>query len=168
LKLSWSSVATFFENVKNNPPIYRQLGNDGNHNEILLRLPYIGPVTLDTFVFASSALIFRIYLYWRGLALQRSKPHNQHSSLSNDAPGKSTPVKAKRVVGFQDASLQKTMQECQDVKQRLRKVQDPELARKQRQRDLKYNTKNVGFLRMSQSSLQKARKDLKKVVRKSQ
>jgi hypothetical protein len=162
------SIVRFVENIRNDPPIYRQQrGDDGKHTEILVRLPCIGPVTLDVFAFASSALVVRVYMFWRGRVEHRRKTNNgnnHHSLRSNEALSKSSPVKAKRVVGFRDDSLQKTIQECQDVKQRLRKIQDPELARKQRQRDLKCNTKDGGYLGMSRGSLQKARKDLKQVT----
>jgi hypothetical protein len=167
--ISWKSVTTFAQNLRDDPPIYRQKNEQGVV-EIMVRLPYVvGPVTLDVFAFAASAVIFRIYLFWRGRSRRKSRPGDDGrgctppSDSSSRLP--SPPVKAKRVVGYQDANLHQTMKECQRVKQKLRKVQDPEKARKERQRQLKYNSnRKGGYLGMSQDSLQRARQHLKQVV----
>jgi hypothetical protein len=165
LQRSWSSITTFLETVRNEQQfIYRQqLGNNGKHTEIFVRLPYIGPVQLDVFAFASSAIVFRVYMFWRG-RVRRWKTHSSRSiTPRNEACRESLPAKAKQVMGFQDTSLQKTMEECQVLKQRLRKVQDPELSRRQRQKELKDINEHRGYLGMSKGTLQKARKSLKQV-----
>ena len=82
---------------------------------------------------------------------KRKKSSSNHPS--------SPPVKAKQITGYNDTKLYQTIQECQNVKQKLRKVPDPELV-KRKQRQSKYNQ---GYLGMSSDSLQKARQDLKQV-----
>ncbi|KAG7350955.1 hypothetical protein IV203_010315 [Nitzschia inconspicua] len=155
-QLSWQSIATLLQSIRDDPPVYRR--QTGTTTEIMVRLPYVGPVSMDVFVFAFSATVFRIYLFWTGCTQRRRS--NKGTDNDND---RDVPVKAKRITGYQDTSLHQTMKECQRVKQQLRKVQDPELARKERQRQMKFNTKNGGYLGMSKDTLQKARKDLKHV-----
>lgn len=182
--VSWQSTAQFVEDVRKDPPIYR---NPNNANEILVRLPpwfllVKDPVTLDVVCFAASAIAFRIYLFWRGWAAQRRRWRrtlddddydggvgggavydNRRRRMRPSPPV----VKATKVVGFEDASLRQTMKECQHVKQKLRKVQDPEQKRRERQKQFKYNNKqgsSGGFLGMSQDTLQRARNDLKQVT----
>ncbi len=154
---SWISMTSIIKHIKEHPPIYTEGMGDGQRMEIFVRLPYFEPVTLDVFVFSVSAVAFRIYMFSRGWAKKRAQKHAKTKKQSS-------PVKAKRVEGYQDTNLQKTMKECQKVKQQLRKVEDPELARKKKQTRLKYSSDgNGGFLGMSRDSLQKARNDLKHV-----
>lgn len=186
--LSWKSTSQFVEDVRRDPPIYR---NPKNANEILVRLPpwflVKDPVTLDVVCFATSAIAFRIYLFWRGWATQRRRRRRTLDDDDDDDDYNggigsgaiydnrrrrmrpSPPVvKATKVVGFEDASLRQTMKECQHVKQKLRKVQDPEQKRRERQKQFKYNNNKQGssggFLGMSQDTLQRARNDLKQVT----
>eukprot|EP00527_Entomoneis_sp_CCMP2396_P006563 CAMPEP_0198142184 /NCGR_PEP_ID=MMETSP1443-20131203/5058_1 /TAXON_ID=186043 /ORGANISM="Entomoneis sp., Strain CCMP2396" /LENGTH=125 /DNA_ID=CAMNT_0043805145 /DNA_START=438 /DNA_END=811 /DNA_ORIENTATION=- len=49
---------------------------------------------------------------------------------------RSPPVKATIVKGYKDESLYKTIQECQDVRKSFRRVADPEVARKEKKRQL--------------------------------
>ncbi|KAL3911660.1 MAG: hypothetical protein SGARI_001539 [Bacillariaceae sp.] len=82
--------------------------------------------------------------------------------------GTSSPVKATRVNidEFRDPSLQQTMEECESVKSKLRKVEDPELARREKRRQLKISNMKSGkgiYLGMSEDNLQRARRHLKNI-----
>ena len=168
-KNSYTAVAAWIEQVRNDPPIYRDVLGDGT--EIFVRLPYVGPVTLDVFCFGASALLFRIYMFWRtrrktfggnsGYTLRRRGGEDSRSSSFS-------PVKAPKVniEEFRDPSLQQTIDECESVKSKLRKVEDPELARREKRRQLKINNMKSGkgiYLGMSEDHLQRARRHLKNV-----
>jgi hypothetical protein len=87
-------------------------------------------------------------------------------------------VKAKSIAGYKDHALHQTIQECQNIKSKLRKVSiDPDVARKEKQRKLRIGEMitalqeqqqpsdgdDGGYLGMTTARLQKARKDLKHV-----
>jgi len=86
---------------------------------------------------------------------------------------RSPSVKSTIVKGFKDKSLYKTIGECQEVKKSLRRVADPELARKEKKTQLalqnvrtkiKGSDSSDGYLGMSSYSLQDARRCLKQVT----
>jgi hypothetical protein len=167
-KNSWMSVAAWIEHVREHPPIYRKHLGDDNSTEIFVRLPYVGPVTLDVFVFGASAVMFRIYMFWR--ARRQTFGGGKGYTLGRGNGSSPSPIaKAKHVNDprFKDPSLQQTMQECESVKSKLRKVQDPELARREKRKHLKLNNMKSGkgvFLGMAEDNLQRARRHLKQVI----
>ncbi|VEU41477.1 unnamed protein product [Pseudo-nitzschia multistriata] len=84
----------------------------------------------------------------------------------------SPPVKATIVKGYKDESLYKTMQECKDVRKSLRKVKDPDVARREKKmllkkKALRYKIKGKdtsdGYLGMTPGSLQHVRRSLRHV-----
>uniref|UniRef100_A0A7S4AAC6 Uncharacterized protein n=1 Tax=Pseudo-nitzschia australis TaxID=44445 RepID=A0A7S4AAC6_9STRA len=191
--LSWSTSASSC--IENNPiifsvPIGSNLG--GNERQTYVNLPYLGAVSLDTFLFSSSAILSRAYMIWRNRQalrvqiLQEDNRKRQESRIAkedNDDGGnrhphvrrtdpRSPPVKATIVMGYKDKSLYKTMKECQDVRKSLRRVVDPEVARKEKKRILalqnvrhkvKGKHSSDGYLGMSPGSLQDARDFLTQV-----
>ena len=67
--------------------------------------------------------------------------------------------------GFKDPGLQKHMDECNKQKKKLRKVEDPEVARKKKIQQIQVDSKekeNVGPLGITQNELQNKRNNLKK------
>lgn len=86
-------------------------------------------------------------------------------------------VRARIIGGYKDSGLYRTMRECEDVKSKLRKVTDPDVARRKKLRQIKlrgiiiddatngdvHNTRGGGYLGMSPAELQGVRKVLKQV-----
>ena len=197
--LSWSSSASSY--IENNPIIFSvPIGSDlgGNERQTYVNLPYLGAVSLDTFLFSSSAILSRAYMFWRTRQVlcvhivdednrkrQTSRiakegnidvydcddSDNRHTHVRHTDP-RSPPVKATIVKGYKDQSLYKTMKECQDVRKSLRRVVDPEVARKEKKRILalqnvrhkvKGKDSSDGYLGMSPGSLQDARNILTQI-----
>ena len=169
---------------------------------VLMNIPYCGDVTrvpLDVFIFGLSAATLRIYMFWLGRKRRRSSKYDDDDydggygkdSLSSTATATTTiaaqlmspPVKAKSIAGYRDHALHQTIEECQKIKSKLRKVSiDPDVARKEKQRKLRMGEiitnlqeqqqpsggdgdggDDGGYLGMTTQSLQKARSDLKHV-----
>jgi len=144
-----------------------------------VNLPYLGAVSLDIFLFSSSAILSRAYMFWRNRqASQIAKDDNIDAYDDGGNPHfrtgpRSPPVKATIVKGYKDKELYKTIKECQDVRKSLRKVADPEVARKEKKKQLALqnvstkikgqDSNNDGYLGMCPGSLQDARKFLKQV-----
>lgn len=165
LLLLSSSVSTF---MKENPILFSV--PLGNGIQTYVNLPYAGAVSLDVFLFWSSTVLSRAYMFW--INRRRKTDGNVGRGSNNDHCRSSSPVKATVVTGYKDESLYKTIQECQDVRKALRKVADPDLVRKEKKRqlamqNLRYKIKGSdssdGYLGMSPLSLQKARKFLRQV-----
>eukprot|EP00536_Pseudo-nitzschia_multiseries_P014292 jgi/Psemu1/291351/fgenesh1_pg.683_\ len=87
---------------------------------------------------------------------------------------RSPPVKAKIVHGYKDESLYKTMEQCRDIRKGLRRVEDPDVARREKKKRLrqenlrcKIKGKNTseGYLGMTPGSLHDIRKSLRQVER---
>ena len=192
--LSWSSSVSSY--IKDNPVIFSvQKGNNvGGEVQTYVNLPYLGAVSLDVFLFSSSAILSRSYMFWRSrrqaaalLELRKSqilkdggKTNDENDDIETKRTSKpqyhkgpsSPPVKATIVKGYKDKELYKTIKECQDVRKSLRKVADPEVARKEKKKQLalqnvsikiKGRDSNDGYLGMCPGSLQDARKFLKQV-----
>jgi hypothetical protein len=181
--ISWSSSVSSY--IEANPIIFSvQSGNNtgGDAVQTYVNLPYLGAVSLDIFLFSSSAIISWGYMFWR------SRRQASHSNGGGNTYGNATnkffkpefnrgppspPVKSTIVKGYKDKSLYKTIGECQEVKKSLRRVADPELARKEKKTQLalqnirtkiKGSNSSDGYLGMSPYSLQDARRCLKQVT----
>lgn len=179
----WASSVSSY--IKDNPIVFslptgNRIGEDGLQTYV--NLPYLGAVSLDIFLFTSSAIVSRAYMFWRsqqqapgivkdGATTGNATIESVRPELHTVTP--SPPVKSTIVKGFKDKSLYKTIKECQDVKKVLRRVEDPDLARKEKKMQLalqnvrcKIKGKNSsdGYLGMSPGTLQDARKFLKRVA----
>jgi len=181
LRLWSSSVSSYIEY---NPIIFSlptEINISGEAVQTYVNVPYLGAVSLDIFLFSSSAIMSRAYMCWR------SRRQASHIVRGGTTDGNTTnksfrpelhrsppspPVKSTIVTGYKDKSLYKTIRECQDVKKLLRKVADPDLARKEKKTQLalqhtrskiKGKDSSDGYLGMNPGSLQNARKFLKKV-----
>ena len=178
--LSWlSSVMLYMEA---NPIICsvrlrNNIGGDVIHTYV--NLPYLGAVSLDVFLFCSSAFLSRAHMFWKR---RRQAPRIRGGSTTRESPTSkyfgsqgppSPPVKSTIVKGYKDQSLYKTINECQDVKKSLRKMTDPVLTRKGRKTllvlqnvrtNIKGNSYSDGYLGMSPASLQDARSFLKQTA----
>jgi hypothetical protein len=181
--LSWSSSVSSY--IEANPIIFSvQSGNNigGDAVQTYVNLPYLGAVSLDIFLFSSSAIISRGYMFCRSRRqsshiIGGGKTYGNATNKSfrpelNIGPP-SPPVKSTIVQGYKDKSLSKTIGECQEVKKSLRRVADPELARKEKKTQLarqnartkiKGNNSCDEYLGMSPCSLQDARRCLKQVT----
>ena len=181
--LLWSSSALSY--IEANPIIFSvQSGNDfgGEAVQTYVNLPCLGAVSLDAVLFSSLAIISRAHMFWRSRrrVSQITRDSTNCGNASNESlrsqlhRGRPTPpVKSTIVKGYKDKGLYKTIRECQNVKNTLRRVADPELARKEKKRQLalqnartKIKGKNSsdGYLGMSPARLQDARRCLKKVT----
>ena len=113
---------------------------------------------------------------------------NDHYYVDEHTLVPSSPAVVKATVlnvkAFKDESLYKTMQECEDVRKSLRRVKDPEVARKEKKsrlalQNLRYKAKGGGrdkegdgaatdaaggYLGMTPGGLQDARKSLRKLI----
>ena len=178
--LSWFSSATLY--IEANPIIFsvRLPNSIGNCNSVqtYVNLPYLGAVSLDVFLFWSSAILIRAHMFWnsrhqhfRNKGGGTTRENGTRKSLGSQSPP-SSPVKSTIVTGYKDKGLHKTMEECQDIKISLRKTSDPELKRKEKKSRLtlqnirsKIEGENSsdGYLGMSPSSLRDARRFLRQV-----
>jgi hypothetical protein len=206
---SWSaSFASFLEHIEENPPAisldritatYDTACGNCCNRIVVINVPFYGVLNIpfDTFIFVTSAVSVRIYHYisrccwWQKRKPPLPKGGRQLSSTSTSMTSitnvTSPPVKAKIIRGYKDHQLHQTMEECQTIKHRLRKVVDPDVTRKEKQRRLRkreiiqqperacsenqqqtadnknIGTDNVGYLGMTSQSLQMARMALKQV-----
>lgn len=165
LVLLSSSVSTF---MKEKPILFSV--PLGNGIQTYVNLPYAGAISLDVFLFWSSAVLSRAYMFWTNR--RRKIDGDVGRGSNNNHCRSSSPVKATVVTGYKDESLYKTIQEFQDVRKELRKVADPDLVRKEKKRQLamqnlrckiKGSASSDGYLGMSPLSLQNARKFLRHV-----
>jgi hypothetical protein len=202
-----TSMILFANKVKENPPIsFERIESSStaitkcisSNNDtspcniiVLMNIPYCGVtrVPLDVFIFGLSAVTLRIYMFWLGRERRRTSKYDDDdydygkdlsSSTTTATTSKlmSPPVKAKAIAGYKDHALHQTIQECQNIKSKLRKVSiDPDVARREKQRKLRIGEMitalqeqqqpsdggDGGYLGMTTVSLQKARMDLKHV-----
>jgi hypothetical protein len=115
----------------------------------LVMLPYVEIwVPLDVVLFSSSAVVFRMYMAVRGWSERRRRNHQKRKPPSPPptwSPPRQTRgmydgiVKATVINDsqYKDQGLQQTIDECKDVKRNLRKVEDPDIARKEKRASLK-------------------------------
>ena len=184
----WSSSVSAY--ARDNPifSVKKRINDDGG--EIDVNIPYFGSVSLDVFLFSSSAILSRVYIFWRSRRRRRQRQVSIEEEDDDDDKierfdkpqrdaYKSPPVKATVVRGYKDEGLYETINRMQDVRKSLRKVVDPEVTRKEKQERLKQqniirsisgqnsgsctSSSSDGYLGMSSNSLQEARKILKKV-----
>mmetsp|Transcript_26257 Transcript_26257/g.61540 ORF Transcript_26257/g.61540 Transcript_26257/m.61540 type:complete len:138 (-) Transcript_26257:536-949(-) len=103
-----------------------------------------------------------------------SENSEKENSIHNREGMRSPPVKATIVHGYKDKSLYKTMQECRDVRKGLRRVEDPDIARREKKKHLalqnlrckiKGKDTSEGYLGMTPGNLQVIRKSLRQVDR---
>jgi hypothetical protein len=130
-------------------------------------LPYIGPVSLDVLIFVGSAVTFRIYMFWR-------RRFFKNSTIGGDDKGRDLPAwrqrarasqkihKAKSYKGRKDPGLEEVMDMCVETKRSLRKVVDPEIARREKMQRIKSSQDGSGYLGMSPENLQSKRQGLKR------
>ena len=146
-----------------------------------VNLPYFGAVSLDVFLFWSTAALTRAHMFLKSRRQTPRITRDDGGSSSNESSGPqdppSSPVKSTVVEGYKDESLYRTMRECQDVKTSLRKSPDPDLVRKEKKKNLrlqnigtirtKLNGKSSGdgYLGVSPNSLYQARRFLKQSSR---
>jgi len=187
---TWSSSVSTY--AKDNPifSVKKRINDDGG--EIDVNIPYFGSISLDVFLFSSSAILSRVYIFWRSRRRQRrrrSQTKEEDDEFNDDAKTersdkpqqdayRSPPVKATVIKGYKDEGLYKTINRMQDVRKSLRKIVDPEVTRKEKQERLKEQniirsisgqngsftrSSSDGYLGMSSNSLQEARRILKKV-----
>mmetsp|Transcript_33788 Transcript_33788/g.81299 ORF Transcript_33788/g.81299 Transcript_33788/m.81299 type:complete len:279 (+) Transcript_33788:16-852(+) len=126
-------------------------------NVCLVLIPYVDTwVPLEVVLFSMSAVMFRIYMAVRNWSEHRRQYFDQEQK-QNPKPPPKTPTKAKppafwsppkqttamydtiikaTVINdsrYKDQGLQQTIEECKDVKTKLRKVEvDPDVARKEK------------------------------------
>ena len=126
-------------------------------NVCLVLIPYVDAwVPLEVVLFTTSAAIFRIYMAVRNWSERRRQCFDQEQKQNPD-PQTKTPTKPKppafwsppkqttamydtivkaTVINdsrYRDQGLQQTIEECKDVKTKLRKVEvDPDIARKEK------------------------------------
>ena len=131
-------------------------------NVCLVLIPYVDAwVPLEVVLFATSAAIFRIYMAVRNWTERRRQCFDQKQKQNPDDP-KKTPTKTKppafwsppkqtaamydtivkaTVIDdtrYKDQGLQQTIEECKDVKTKLRKVEvDPDVARKEKRKAIR-------------------------------
>ena len=184
---TWSSSVSTY--ARDNPifSVKKRINDDGG--EIDVNIPYFGSISLDVFLFSSSAILSRVYIFWRSRRRRQRQVSIEEDDDDDDKiersdkpqrdAYKSPPVKATVVRGYKDEGLYETINRMQDVRKSLRKVVDPEVTRKEKQERLKQqnivrsisgqnsgsctSSCSDGYLGMSSNSLQEARKILKKV-----
>lgn len=157
---------------------------DGTRRQqVLVQLPHTDTkVPLEVLLFATSAVAFRLYMTickWRERRRRRRNsrrpPPRGPPQRWSWSPPKHTRdmyrgiVKASVVNGshYKDRGLQRTMEECQDVKRKLRKVEHPDVVRKEKQLSLKRtswassaqssSSSGASCLTVSPETLQRAR-----------
>ena len=127
----------------------------------LIPLPYIGDTPLDVIIFVSTAIYYRVYQWRRdararslALALsacsgkeeERLYSHSlahSHSHLHREGDDNNGVVhRAKTVQGYKDPGLYEFMDMCVEQKQHLRKVGDPELARREKMKRISAESKS--------------------------
>jgi hypothetical protein len=179
-----SSYAIVLE-YPNRVALFYQPGMDGTAtNTVMLNLPCLGPVALDAVLFTSSAILFRLYMMIVGYRTRRRKAVDDDNDkgrrdYETNTDNNVMVVKARVVGGYKDPGLYQTMKECEDVKLNLRRVIDPDVARRRKQQQMKRSNAIInatanrtgieskfgdsGYLGMSPGQLQTARKLLKQV-----
>ena len=139
-------------------------------------LPYLGETSLDVIVFVSTAIYYRIY-QWRRDALARRGMFGQETShfVSDDQlrlratdhpdPHPKSIYRAKTIEGFKDKGLYAFIDKCVESKQKLRKVDDPEVARRQKLRRIRVEglSKSDNQIHLSPQKLQVERQRLRPV-----
>ena len=165
---SWLSYLTSY--VEANPIIFSvrlPTNIGGNAVQTYVNLPYLGPISLDVFLFWSSAILTRIHMFWKSRQI-KSGSTTRGNGISKCPP--SPPVESTIVTGYKDKSLYETMKECQDVKKSLRKTKDPDVVRKEKKplltletlrSNIKGEDSSDGYLGMTPTSLRDARRFLK-------
>lgn len=165
--MSWLSSITSY--IDANPiilsvPLPHNVGS--NAVETHVNLPYLGPVSLDVFLFWSSAILTRAHMFWKSRQIKSGG--TSHGNGTSECPP-SPPVKSTIVTGYKDKSLYKTIKECQDVKKSLRKTKDPDVVRKEKKirlsldslrSSIKGENSSDGYLGMTPTSLRDARRFL--------
>ena len=175
-----SSVSSF---IKENPILFSlKTGNEvgGEAVQTFVNVPYLGAISLDVFLFSSSAILSSAFRIWKSRqnasqitskTYRRATDKSIRQEFQNGSP--SPPVKATIVNGYKDKGLYKIIRECRTVKESLRSVKDPESTRKEKTRQLalqnirtkiKGTNSGDGYLGMSPEILDGARRSLKRVA----
>ena len=94
-----------------------------------IHLPYLGDTSLDVIFFVGSAVVFRIYQWRRARASQTDQ---QQPVLPSDPRQDYLARQAKKTNGFKDPGLYQFINTCVESKRNLRKVDDPEIARRKK------------------------------------
>ena len=135
-----------------------------------VHLPYFGETPTDVFLFAVSAVSFRFYLWWRRRGYNNS-PRGSRGKSSGWRTGRNNlpsscelPVKSTPLPGYKDRGLYEFMDKAKERKAKLRRVEDPEVARKKK-KEIRNNTKPSGPLGLSKETLKDKRKGLKQTGR---
>lgn len=125
---------------------------------------------LDLAYFAGTALWFR--LFWSGVIFGRRHDSNRGrggangNSRSGTSSGsaESDLYQRRRDMNFKDPALHDFMQTCQDLKQKLRSVPDPQLSRQEKIQRIRRESraKEAGPLQLSEDRLQQERARLHK------
>jgi hypothetical protein len=117
-------------------------------------LPYIGDTPLDVIIFVGTAIYYRLYQWRRdscdALSRQEGKPPCSHREQDNNLVHR-----AKTIEGYKDSGLYEFMDKCVERKRHLRKVGDPELARREKMKRISAESKSklTGNLGLSPEKL---------------
>lgn len=149
-------------------------------------LPFDTPAStiiasLDSIYFVGTMLWYR--LFWSGSMEHPEDSTNKRRGGFNSASSSSSQQQSKHAAGeeeselylrkramnFKDPILHDFIQTCQSVKQQLRPVQDPLIARKEKLAQLRHESRTAkaapGPLQLSETRLQKERQRLNKTGR---
>lgn len=169
----WSSSMAIGRYLKNDVRVFatttqqrNQIGpNNISTDMIILSVAspdFLYNVSLDVFVFWSSAFLSRVYLFWRNRQMRRRDGNhclpddNSNDDARNRKPTITTTnnndrhlsspkyVKATITEGYKDSSLQQTMMQMQTLKTSLRKIgYDPETKRQEKLQHLRQQNRMV-------------------------
>jgi hypothetical protein len=141
-----------------------------------IALPYLGETSLDVIVFVSTAIYYRIYQWRRDTVARRSTFGHEESHFISDEkltlsaadhqdPHPHAIYRANTTEGFKDKGLYDFIDKCVESKQKLRKVEDPEAARRQKLRRLRAESmsKSDNHIQLSPHKLRAERQRLRPV-----
>ena len=144
-----------------------------------ITLPYLGETSVDVIVFVSTAISYRIYQWRRDVNCSRgscsafghARPHSNSdeqltlSAKDHPDPHPSSIYRAKTIEGFKDKGLYAFIDTCVESKRTLRKVEDPEVARRQKLKRLRAESlsKSNDQLHLSPQKLRVERQRLRSV-----
>lgn len=129
-----------------------------------MNLPYFGETPTEVILFVASALSFRVYLWWRqqrGTSSGSDRKFWWKRGRHNSEP----PVKSTPLPECKDRGLYEFMDKAKEQKAKLRRVQDPEVARKKKLQDIRNSMKPSGPLGLSDDLLKDKRGRLKATKR---
>ena len=128
----------------------------------IIPLPYIGDTSLDVIIFVGTSIFYRVY-QWRRDALARSASSRKEEERLRKRDN--AIHRAKTVEGYKDSGLYEFMDKCVERKRHLRKVGDPERARREKMKRISAESKSnlKGSLGLSPEKLQVERQRLHSV-----